>query len=235
VAWWQRCSRRGRAEASLLTGFVHRRHTGIPPPSLAVANAGRGRAPRRPARRLTPAPVRPQGAPCLPPGHAGRPLHGDRLTPPAKGTFPLPGPGRLRCAQTAKAGRYCRRCRDLRTRQSPASYAGAPGRGRHGLRRDYRVPSVVVIYLPASRRPRFPRTPGSGDFLSGRFFLFLLVGRRDPPSASLRTEHVSLACPRPGDRFRGLQGAGQSLPAVGLSGWALINIPASFLLNYKDA
>ena len=26
--WWRRCSRRGRAEASLLTGFVHRRHVG---------------------------------------------------------------------------------------------------------------------------------------------------------------------------------------------------------------
>jgi hypothetical protein len=35
----RRCSRRGRAEASLLTGFVHRRHPSIPPPSLAVAIA----------------------------------------------------------------------------------------------------------------------------------------------------------------------------------------------------
>ena len=37
--WWRRCSRRDRAEASLLAGFVHPRHPGIPPPSLAVAIA----------------------------------------------------------------------------------------------------------------------------------------------------------------------------------------------------
>jgi len=43
--WW-RCSRRGRAEASLLTGFVHRCHPSIPPPSLAVATA-HGAAPRQ--------------------------------------------------------------------------------------------------------------------------------------------------------------------------------------------
>ena len=41
--WWRRCSRRGRAEESLLTGFVHPRHVG----------------------RFTPAPVRPDGAPSL--------------------------------------------------------------------------------------------------------------------------------------------------------------------------
>jgi hypothetical protein len=46
----RRCSRRGRAEASLLTGFVHRSRLCIPPPSLAVAIALRGRVPR-PYRR----------------------------------------------------------------------------------------------------------------------------------------------------------------------------------------
>ena len=46
----RRCSRRGRAEASLLTGFVHGSSPSIPPPALAVAFARRGRVPR-PSRR----------------------------------------------------------------------------------------------------------------------------------------------------------------------------------------
>jgi len=70
-----------------------------PPPRYSPAlprgcNRPWGRASRRPVGRLTPAPVRPQGAPSLPPGRAGRPLRGDRPDPPAKGTFPLSGPGR---------------------------------------------------------------------------------------------------------------------------------------------
>ena len=56
------------------------------PPSRLQAPPG----PLRASGRLTPAPVRPQGAPCLPPGHAGRPLRGDRPTPPADRAFPLP-------------------------------------------------------------------------------------------------------------------------------------------------
>ena len=48
----RRCSRRGRAEASLLTGFVHRSRLCIPSPSLAVAIARRGRVLRPPRRTI---------------------------------------------------------------------------------------------------------------------------------------------------------------------------------------
>jgi len=77
-----------------------------PPPRCSPAlprgvNRPTWRRGARPRRRLTPAPVRPEGAPSLPSGQSGRPLRGDRPAPPAKGTFPLPGPDRHRFAQTA--------------------------------------------------------------------------------------------------------------------------------------
>jgi len=70
------------------------------PPSRLQSPAGaafRGRT----VGRFTPAPVRPAGAPSTPPGRAWRPLRGDRRDPPVEVTFVLPGPGRLRFAQTA--------------------------------------------------------------------------------------------------------------------------------------
>jgi len=66
----QRCSRRGRAAASLPSGFVYRLPRLSPPPSLAGAIVRRGRAALRPSGRLASAPVRPEGAPSLPPGQA---------------------------------------------------------------------------------------------------------------------------------------------------------------------
>jgi len=66
----RRCSRRGRAAASLPAGLVHRLPRLSPRPSLAGAIVRRGRASRRPSGRVAPAPVRPGGAPSLPPGQA---------------------------------------------------------------------------------------------------------------------------------------------------------------------
>jgi hypothetical protein len=59
---WRRCSRRSRAEASLLAVFVHRRHLIIPPPSLAVAIVRRGRASLAPPAALLPRPSAPWGS-----------------------------------------------------------------------------------------------------------------------------------------------------------------------------
>jgi len=42
----------------------------------------------------------------------------------------------------------------------------------------------------------------------------LPLGRRDSPSALLRTRHVSFSHPRPRNRLRGFQGAGRPLPPV---------------------
>ena len=66
----QRCSRRGRAAASLPAGLVHRLPHRSPPPSLAGAIVRRGQASLRPSGRLASAPVRPVGAPSTPPGRA---------------------------------------------------------------------------------------------------------------------------------------------------------------------
>jgi len=163
----RRCSRRGRAAASLPTGLVHRLPRLSPRPSLAVAIVRRGRAALRsapPLRPLVSAPVRPVGAPSLPPGRAGRPLRGDRPAPPAFCTSPLPGPGRPRFARTAGP-------RALRPASRPRKPADAP------------LSCAMVARLP-------PVTSFVGD-RRPRAIIFLF-GRRDSPSALLRTRHVSL-------------------------------------------
>jgi len=78
-----------------------------------------GRAALRPFGRLASAPVRPGGAPSLPPGQAGRPLRGDRPAPPAFCTSLLPSPGRRRFARTAGP-------RALRPAMRPHKDADAP-------------------------------------------------------------------------------------------------------------
>ena len=65
--WWRRCSRRGRAEASLLTGFVHRRHPVFPRP---------------PSRLQSPA------VPCCAPP---RRAINTRSRPPQRGSLPASG------------------------------------------------------------------------------------------------------------------------------------------------
>jgi len=60
----------GRAAVSLPAGLAHRLPRRSPPPSLAGAVVRRGRAALRPSGRLASAPVRPEGAPSLPPGPA---------------------------------------------------------------------------------------------------------------------------------------------------------------------
>ena len=100
----RRCSRRGRAAASLPTGLVHRLPRLSPPPSLRSPSSVRAGLRSAPQAAWLPAPVRPAGAPSLPEGQAGRPLRGDRPAPPAFGTSPLPGPSAdRRCALTALA------------------------------------------------------------------------------------------------------------------------------------
>ena len=69
----ERCSRRGRAAASLPTGLVHRLPRRSPRPSLAVAIVRRGRAALRPAPPLT--------AAC------------HRTRPPQRGSLPASGAG----------------------------------------------------------------------------------------------------------------------------------------------
>jgi hypothetical protein len=69
--WWRRCSRRGRAEASLLTGFVHRCHPSIPrPPSRLQSPAVPRSAP--PRRAINPR--------SRPPRRGSLPASGSRLT-----------------------------------------------------------------------------------------------------------------------------------------------------------
>ncbi len=119
----QRCSRRGRAAASLPAGLVHRLPRLSPPPSLAVAIVRQGRAALRFAPPFRPPgfphPSAPQGLPVLPPGQAGRPLRGDRPAPPAFCTSLLPGPGRPHCVRTAGP-------RALRPAPRPHKPADAP-------------------------------------------------------------------------------------------------------------
>jgi len=67
----QRCSRRGRAAASLPAGLVHRLPRPSPPPSLAVAVIRQGRAPLRPSGRLA-SRARPPRRASLPASGAGR-------------------------------------------------------------------------------------------------------------------------------------------------------------------
>jgi len=114
----RRCSRRGRAAASLPTGLVHRLPRLSPRPSLRLPSsvvAGLRYATRRLSGRLHPRPSAPQGLPVLPPGQAGRPLRGDRPAPPAFCTFLLPGSGRPHCVRTAGP----RACGQLRDRINP--------------------------------------------------------------------------------------------------------------------
>jgi len=116
----QRSSRRGRAAASLPSGLVHRLSRLSPRLSLRSPSSVRaGLRSALPAVWL-PAPVRPVGAPSLPPGRAGRPLRGDRPAPPAFGTAPLPGPGRLRLPVLGRCGRLRDRI-NPRTLRSAAS------------------------------------------------------------------------------------------------------------------
>lgn len=104
---------------------------GAPPgapfsPALpAGAIVRQGRATLRPSGCLASSPVRPGGAPSLPPGQAGRPLRGDRPAPPAFCTSSLPGPGRLRCAQTA-GPRAMRPAPRHKTTDAPPSAPGWP-------------------------------------------------------------------------------------------------------------
>ena len=77
----RRCSRRGRAAASLPSGFVHRLPLRSPRPSLASAIVRRGRAALRPSGRLASAPVRPGGAPSLGRGGGGGARGGGRPGP----------------------------------------------------------------------------------------------------------------------------------------------------------
>jgi len=173
-----------------------------------------GRASRRPAGRLTPAPVRPKGAPFLPPGRAGRPLRGDRPAPPAYRTFPLPGPGRLRFALTAGPRAFPRtapRPSDAPLVRTNINFE-LRADGRHALRGDCCGPPVFSFITrtrsdPASRgRTRsgpgmrcarqLPVTSFVGDrrprasFFSRRGDTCVtprLDGRRDSPSATLRS------------------------------------------------
>jgi hypothetical protein len=133
------------------------------PPSRLQSPLGPRFAP--PQGRLTPAPVRPQGAPSLPPGRAGRPLRGDRPDPPAKGTFPLPGPGRHRFALTAGPRAFTRTA----PRPSDAPLVRANRNfelradGRHALRGDCRGPPVFSFLLPAPGATSFRSVvPGPG-------------------------------------------------------------------------
>ena len=58
----------------------------------------------------------------MPPGRAGRPLRCDRPVPPARGTFPFPGPGRPHYVRTAgpRALRPASRPQNLRTLRTAA-------------------------------------------------------------------------------------------------------------------
>ena len=179
----------------------------------------------------------------LPPGRAGRPLRGDRPVPPARGTFPFPGPGRPHYVRTAGP-------RALRPAPRPHKHADAslvrvniilsfgpsadtryavtasalrpffplPAPGATSLRldapdrgfnavgvatarprgRSARLLIGAPVKLPDSsfvgdRQPRASFSPRRGDTCVTP----LLGGRRDSPSASLRTRHVSLFAPSP--------------------------------------
>jgi len=157
---------------------------------------GPGCAPLRaaPSAACT-APVRPGGAPSLPPGQAGRPLRGDRPAPPVFGASPLPGPGRPHCVRTAGP-------RALRPSPRPRKSADAPHSrfclvlravGRQALRADCLGPPVFFS-LPLLVRPRFARTPRFAGFRAVGFApqnqrtLRLLrrggpLGRLSPPSS----------------------------------------------------
>ena len=157
----------------------------------------------------------PGTGPCtgssLPTGRAGRPLRGDRPVPPASGTFLLPGPGRLRCADcrslgdaagfaTAKIrGRFARPCKHDAERRAV---------GRQTLRADCLGPPASLS-LPA---------PGATSL------------RSDAPDRGLPAVGVATARPR-GRSARLLIGAPFRLPDSSFVGdrrpRAIIFLPSS--------
>ncbi len=155
----RRCSRRGRAEASLLTGFVHRSRLCIPPPSLAVAIARRGRVPRPPRRAIHTRSHPPRWGSLYASGSRLATASRRQACPAAEGTLALPGPGRLRFAQTAGSWAFPRmapRPSDVPLIRTNMKFELRAG-GRHTLRGDCLGPPVVFL-CPDPERPRFART-----------------------------------------------------------------------------
>ena len=151
--------------------------------------------------------------------------------------FPCP-PSRL---QSPAVPRFAprRRAINTRSRPPPRGSLSASGAVRTTASRRLPRPFGFFFYCQDPERPRFARThrvlawyavrptaachllrrrqAAAGVLFSRRGDTCVtprLDGRRESPSALLRTRHVSLSRPRPRDRLRGLQGAGRPLPPV---------------------
>jgi len=155
----QRCSRRGRAAASLPAGSVHRLPHRSPPPSLAGVIVRRVRAAHRPSGRWHPRPSAPEG---LPPCLRGRPDDRCAATgPPLRHIvlFPCPVPADFAALRLPVLGR----CSWLRDRINPRTLHSAASVWCSGPSADRRSALTALalrfsVLCPLPERHRFART-----------------------------------------------------------------------------